>query len=145
MVLKKLNELPKRKGWKSREYREVLLRALLYCISKKNKCRSNFKTCGPLVARNGTIGVPEHHHHGGSLPAVSWCTPASSEERHQCAISHEAVRLGWISNWDLFKVRKALQKTGYWHSTFPLAVWCCGHLSVKKLLSHHLFSHILFS
>lgn len=145
MVLKKLNELPKRKGWKSREYREVLLRALLYCISKKNKCRSNFKTCGPLVARNGTIGVPEHHHHGGSLPAVSWCTPASSEERHQRAISHEAVRLGWISNWDLFKVRKALQKTGYWHSTFPLAVWCCGHLSVKKLLSHHLFSHILFS
>lgn len=145
MVLKKLNELSKHKGCKSKEYREILSRALLYCMSKKKKCRSNFKTYGLLMARNGTTRVLEHHHHGGLLPAVSWRMPTSSKERHQHAISHEAVGYGWISNWDSFKVRKALQKMGYWHSTFPLAVWCCGHLSVKKLLLHHLFPHILFS
>lgn len=145
VVLKKLKKLSKHMEWKSGECIKGFLRTLLYYICKKNTCRSNFKTWGPLMASSQTICVLKK--------PLLWrltvgCKPLHGCFTHQHAIYHDAVGFGWISNLDSFNfkltVLSALPRTGHQHSTFPLAVCCRGHLSVKKRLLHQLFSHILF-
>lgn len=87
------------------------------------------------MASSRTICVLEDHHCGGSLLAVSHCMTASSKGRRWHATSHGAVGFGWISNLDSFNIKltvlSALPRMGHQHSTFPPAVCCRGHLSVK--------------